>query len=509
MSAVVSVLVVVAAWAGLGRRGAVSARHDAAVVAPHVRTAAPARLRVEDEDGGPVVGAIVWAAGDAAEGVQPESRAQLATSDTDGIAALVIIAPQTAISITAVGYLTRAVRVGPRADMRVVLQRAHELEIVCEDLAHRPLPGVFVAIAPEAIPSDWLQGVVRRGAVSVRRDDEPYVAIADAAGVARFAAVPRGTVRWQMHAGEHALVEGPGITDAEPVTSPGRYRFGFAPLMASGFVVHGDRVVEVARREMPSADLPPVDRGGAASRAKVELQARFPDTHFFEVAFEGTAARETADRGEFVVDVLLEASGPRAVTLRWASLADYRARGPLVVSADAPPAPHEPFGSGQVVVRLRNPDGHEFVGRRLVLQAAGGRLLSLSTGSPTSLPVGVHRVVEPQDESILGRLPRPLRVNVAATGTEVTWTLQEPLRLVRFVFPDGLQEGAILVVYDVKGRWVGKAGRRGDETVDLLLPETPLWASFRAGSRSGAAVSFVPAPPSDPTEPCMTVRWKD
>lgn len=176
---------------------------------------------------------------------------------------------------------------------------------------------------------------------------------------------------------------------------------------------------------------------------------------------------------------------------------------------DAPPAPRELSGAGQVVVRLRNPDGHEFVGRRLVLQAAGGRLLSLSTGSPTSVPVGVYRVVEPQDEAILGRLPRPLRVSVEATDTEVTWTLQQPLRLVRFAFPDGLEEGAILVVYDAEGKWVGKAGQRGDETVDLLLPETPLWASFRAGSRSGAAVSFVPAPPSDPAEPCMTVRWKD
>lgn len=216
LSAAVASLVLFAGWALFDERvaptgavaGELSGMPGPAVAAPHARlesttlmptrapvAVAPARLRVEDEDGGPVAGAIVWAAGDTAAGSHREARVQLATSDRDGIAAPVITAPQTSIAVTAPGYLERALNLGPRADLRVALQRAHELEIVCEDLTRRPLPGVLVAIAPGSMPTDWLETVARQGAVPTRQDDDPYVAITDAAGVARFAALPRDARR--------------------------------------------------------------------------------------------------------------------------------------------------------------------------------------------------------------------------------------------------------------------------------------------------------------------------
>lgn len=526
LAAAVASLVLVAAWALFDGRnaatsatgGEVSGMPGPAVPAPHARlesttlmptrapvVVAPARLRVEDEDGRPVAGAIVWAAGDAAGGeLTAEPRVQLATSDRDGIAAPVISAPQTAIAVTAPGYLERALNLGPEADVRVALRRAHELEIVCEDLTRRPLPGVFVAIAPQSMPTDWLETVARQGAVPVREDDDPYVAITDAAGVARFAALPRFTVHWQVHTPEHALVEGPGITDAEAVTLPGRYRFRFAPLIAAGFVVHGDRFVSIARLDMPGANLLPVDRGGAAQRAKAELTARFPDTHFFEVM----AARDATQLDEFVVDALLEEIGPHPVTLRWASLAQYRDRGPQVVTVEVPPGPRRPSYLGRLLVRLRNPDGYEFVGRRMVLAAEDGRLSGASTGLPADVHVGLHRVGWIGDEAISGYLQRPLWVEVVATGTEVTWTFQKPMQLVRFLFPEGLQGTPIVGVRNAEGKGVGASGVSGDKAVDMLLPEKPLRAFVWTRGKEGPSVYFMPAPPRDATEPYMTVQLK-
>ncbi|MBK9129852.1 MAG: hypothetical protein IPM13_19035 [Phycisphaerales bacterium] len=517
LAAAVALLILVAAWTLLDGRsaptgatgGEVSGMRGSAVTTSHTRlesttpmpmrapvVVAPARLRFEDEDGGAVAGAIVWAVG-----VPPEARAQLATSDEGGIAAPVITAPQTAIAITAPGYLERSLNLGPKSDVRVALRRAHALEIVCEDLTRRPLPGVFVAIAPASMPTDWLARVAEEGDVPTRQDDDPYVAITDAAGVARFAALPRFTVHWQVHTPEHALVEGPGITDAEAVTLPGRYRFRFAPLIAAGFVIHGDRFVSIAKLDMPGANLLPVDRGGAAQRAKAELAARFPDTHFFEVM----AARDATQLDEFVVEALLEESGPHAVTLRWTSLAHYRDRGPQVVTVEVPPGPRRSSYMGRLLVRLRNPDGYEFVGRRMVLVAEDGRLSGASTGLPADVHVGIHRVGWIGDEAIPGYLQRPLVVDVVATGTEVTWTFQKPMQLVRFLFPEGLQGTPIVNVRNAEGKGIGASGRSGDKAVDMLLPEKPLRAFVWTG-KEGPSVYFMPAPPSDPAEPFMTVQ---
>jgi hypothetical protein len=470
---------------------------------------APARILVENEEGAPVVGATVCAHDTDAR--SPDQRERLAESGADGVARPALVTSRDLV-ITALGYAEHRLTVGPRADLRVVLQRVHDLRIVCMDLNKLPLAGVLVAVSPRALSPDWLSERVSQQATdvplapakrAVTGKDEPYVATTDTTGVAEFVALPRFDVRWQVYSTTHALVGGAGISNEERIAVPGRYEFRLAPLIAAGFIIEGDRFAGVRKLDMPGANLLPTDRGGATHRARRELQARFPDTAFLEVM----AARDMTALGNFVVDVMLARTGPRAITVEWLPLDAFRTRGPQRVAIDPSiGAAKSPF-VGRVLIRLQNPDGEELKGRRMLLSGPNG-CFEVLTGVLLEASIGTYRVTARHDP-VAGYLQRPLTVDIAASGTEVIWSLQVPMRLVRFFIPADTEGTPILNVTNDQGGRTTMYMRSGDRFADLLLPEKPLSAAINSKSGWGPASRFVPQSSSDPQIPYMAVQLQN
>lgn len=458
------------------------------VIAPR-----PVHLQILDTRRIPVAGAVCWSAGNPGDA---DTRARLAVSDARGVVEFSVSEPDTPILVVAAGYLEQRLGVAPGADLRVVLEDSFDIELSCQDMVGRPLPGILVAVSAGPISDEWLHAAASAESEPRARTGDPYAVRSDAAGIARLVGLPRFDVRWRVHTQAHALVGGPGISDDAQVRLPGTYRLQFAPLIAAGFVVEGDRVAAVRKLDMPGGNLLPTDRGGAIPRARDALHARHARMDFVEVM----AARDATALGQFTVSVMLAETGPRDIVVQWKLLHDFLAQGPAVVQVQAGAGPRAEAFVGRVVVRLFNPDGYEYRGRGVVLDCADG-FFEAVTGTPKEAPVGKYRV-RAREEAVNGYLPRPAQTVEITTGvTEVTLTMTQSLWPVRFRRPHATPGTPMLVVRNDQDGAVSAYFPHDKDHVDLLLPDKPLRAYANTLRGRGPEVRFRPRKVSDGVAP--------
>ena len=368
----------------------------------------------------------------------------------------------------------------------VTLADGADLDIECVDLEGSAVSGVRVALDFSAVVSDdTLMADQASTPAYPRLDEMQFSGVSDANGMVSFRGTPAGTPFWRFHAAEHGLVDGPGFRDGPSMTSPGRHRFVFAPLVVAGLAVTGDELVEFRWAGMRS-DLIPSDRSGAGGRAEQRFRKRFPSMNKFLLF----PVRTRVGLPPLEATVLLARTGSRNVTLSWHSVAEFENVGPTSLSIESDPSARA-IHVGTITIRVANPDGTHLSDCPILLQSPTSSAAAMS-GRAMRMASGRYRILGGQP-SVTASIDRGESVAVeGGTEREHTIVLRRNLRPVRVHRP-AAAKGQGLCYVEFRSAVGGRMNLRLDSSDDALafLPEGDITADATWGTSSSTPIQFT------------------